>query len=312
MDQLTHLIDIEQFQQFDNMELLAKTVVEGFITGLHRSPFHGFSVEFSEHRQYNDGEPTRHVDWKLYGKTDKLFVKQYEAETNLRCQLVIDTSSSMLFPYKKGENFPKNKLSFAAYCASAIVYMMKRQRDASGLSLFSEEINFHAPARLSSVHLDMIYAELGKLVTSQGVSLQQKTNSIDAIHEIAERINKRSMVILFSDMIGSASDDELFQALQHLRYNQHEVIVFHVTDHKHELDFSYSNRPHKFIDLETGEQLRVKPQELRSEFERMSKEAFNEFKLRCGQYHIDVVEADINDSFSHVLQQYLIKRGQVG
>lgn len=311
MEYITNLHNLEEFQDFDNLELIAKEVVEGFITGLHRSPFHGFSVEFSQHRQYNEGESTKHLDWKLFGRTERLYVKQYEEETNLRCQLVIDTSSSMLFPFHKGKYFNLNKLSFSVYCAAAIIYLLRKQRDASGLTLFSDKVDFHIQPRLSSVHLDLLYKELADLLKPEQTGLKRGTNAVEVLHQIAENIHKRSLVVIFSDMIGSAEPDELYQALQHLRYNKHEVVLFHVTDKAHEEELVYSHRPHKFIDLETGEQIRIKPQEVKREYARAMKELMDDLKLKCGQYQIDVVEADVNDEFRHVLQSYLIKRGKL-
>ena len=312
MEYITNLHNLEEFQDFDNLELIAKEVVEGFITGLHRSPFHGFSVEFSEHRQYNEGESTRNIDWKLFGRSERLYVKQFEEETNLRCQLVIDTSSSMLFPYNKGNQFQFNKLTFSVYCSAAIIYLMRRQRDASGLTLFSDKVDFHADARLSSVHLDLLYSEMANLLRPDKAALKKGTNAVEVLHQIAENIHKRSLVVIFSDMIETADPDEIYQALQHLRYNKHEVVLFHVTDKKHEEELVYSNRPHRFIDLETGGQIRLRPQEVKREYARMMKQYVDALKLKCGQYHIDIIEADINENFRHVLQSYLIRRGKLG
>lgn len=311
MEHIANLHNLEEFQDFDNLELIAKEVVEGFITGLHRSPFHGFSVEFSEHRQYNEGESTKNLDWKLFGRTERLYVKQFEEETNLRCHIVIDTSSSMLFPYIKSKGVQMNKLSFSVYCAAALIYMMRRQRDASGLSLFSDKVDFHADARLSSVHLDLLYNNLGNLLKTENIGLKRNTNAVDVLHQIAENVHKRSLVVIFSDMIESADADQIYHALQHLRYNKHEVVLFHVTDKKHEEEFVYSNRPHKFIDLETGEMIRIKPQEIRHQYSKLMKEYVEDLKLKCGQYHIDIIEADINNDFRFVLQSYLIKRGKL-
>jgi len=305
---LNNLLDIQQFQQFDNLEFISKEVVEGFITGLHRSPFHGFSVEFAEHRLYNTGESTKHLDWKLFARTDRLFVKQYEEETNLRCQLVIDTSSSMLFPYEKGKVSKINKLAFSVYSAAAIIYLLRKQRDAVGLSLFSDEIEFHSQARLSSVHVDLLYNQLGGLLRQEQAQLQKKTNTVEALHMIAENIHKRSLVILFSDLIEQENTDELFEALQHLKYNKHEVLLFHVTDHRQEKEFDFRNQPYRFVDLETGEHLRFSPHDLKKNYERAMSDYFEEMRVRCGQYHIDLAEADINEDFKHVLYTYLLKR----
>lgn len=305
---MNNLFDIEQFQQFDNLELISREVVEGFITGLHRSPFHGFSVEFAEHRLYNTGESTKHLDWKLFARTDRLFVKQYEEETNLRCQLVIDTSSSMLFPFEKGKPSKSNKLAFSVYSAAAIIYLLRRQRDAAGLSLFSDDIEFHSQARLSSVHIDMLYNQLGSLLRQGQALLHKKTNTVSALHMIAENIHKRSLVILFSDLIEQQSPDELFEALQHLRYNKHEVLLFHVTDHRQERDFDFRNQPFRFVDLETGEHLRFSPNDLKKNYEKAMAAWFEEMRIRCGQYQVELAEADINKDFKHVLYSYLLKR----
>jgi uncharacterized protein (DUF58 family) len=305
---MNKLFDIQQFQQFDNMELIAREVVEGFITGLHRSPFHGFSVEFAEHRQYNQGESTKHIDWKLFARSDRLYVKQYEEETNLRCQLVIDTSSSMLFPYEKGQNKLFNKLAFSAYSAAALIYLMRKQRDSVGLTLFSDHIEFHSENRLSSVHAELLYGKLAGLLTVGKDDLRKTTNTIDALHQIAEQVHKRSLILIFSDMMGEGKEDELFSALQHLRYNKHEVILFHVTDHKQEKQFDFQNRPYRFVDLESGEQLKFSPNELKENYRKAVDRYFDDLKVKCGQYHIDLVEADINEDFKQVLHQFLRKR----
>jgi uncharacterized protein (DUF58 family) len=305
---LKNIFDIEQFHQFDNLGLIAHEVVEGFITGLHRSPYHGFSVEFAEHRLYNQGESTKHIDWKLYARTDKLFIKQYEEETNLRCQLVIDTSSSMLFPYYRGQKHLRNKLAFSVYCAAALIYMLRKQRDAVGLTLFSDEIEFHTEPRLSSVNAELMFGKMTELIKPENARLRKNTNTTEVLHQIAENIHKRSLVIIFSDMIDSNKTNELFSALQHLRYNKHEVILFNVNDHNQELEFSFSNRPHKFIDLESGQTLKFNPWELKKEYTSTVKSYFETLKIKCGQYQIDLSEADINKDFKEVLLAFLIKR----
>lgn len=305
---MKNIFDIQQFQQFDNLDLIAREVVEGFITGLHRSPFHGFSVEFAEHRLYNQGESTKHIDWKLFARTDKLFVKQYEEETNLRCQLVIDTSSSMLFPYSKGQNRLQNKLAFSVYTAAALIYLLRKQRDAVGLTLFSDQIEFFSQARLSPVHAELMYGKLSGLLLPENAKLRKNTNATAVLHQIAENIHKRSLVIIFSDMLDNEKTDELFSALQHLRYNKHEVLLFHVTDHKQEREFQFSNRPHRFVDLETGHSVKLNPWEVKASYVTSVNRYFEELKVKCGQYHIDLAEADINGDFGHVLLSYLVKR----
>lgn len=302
------LSDIQQIQEFDNLELIAREVVEGFITGLHRSPFHGFSVEFAGHRLYNQGESTRPIDWKLYARTDKLFVKQYEEETNLRCQLVIDTSSSMLFPYSKGSAFRVNKLVFSVYTAAALIHLMRRQRDAVGLTLFSDKIEFHSQPRLSSVHAEVLMGKLSEILRPGYIPLRKNTNTTAVLHQIAENIHKRSLVVLFSDMLDQKKTGELFSALQHLRYNKHEVLLFHVTDHRREREFQFANKPTRFIDLETGQTLKLNPWEIKKSYIRKVEDYFEELKVKCGQYRIDLAEADINQEFKQVLFTYLVKR----
>jgi uncharacterized protein (DUF58 family) len=309
-------INKQPLQQFSHLELIAKQVVEGFITGLHKSPFHGFSVEFAEHRLYNKGESTKHIDWKLFGRTDKLFVKRYEEETNLRCQLIIDNSSSMYFPIinNNSSSLEKdvtniNKITFSAYCAAALIELLKHQRDAVGLSVFSDKLDIHTPAKSSSLHHKMLFHELEKMIQFHNVNEHKQTATIEALHQIAEAIHKRSLVIIFSDMMdSSANSEELFSALQHLKHKKHEVVLFHVVDKQKEQDFEFENRPYRFIDLETGEEVKLHPNEIKNQYQTSMTLFKKELMLKCGQYKIDFVEADINKGFDQVLMPYLVKR----
>jgi len=298
-------------KQFSRLELLAKQVVEGFITGLHKSPFHGFSVEFAEHRLYNTGETTRHIDWKLFGRTDKLFVKRYEEETNLRCQIVIDTSSSMYFPVSdnKGQG-QVSKIGFATYSTAALVHLLKKQRDAFGLSLFSNSVHVHTDARSSQTHFKLIFQELEKLLVPRGEGDRARSSGAQALHEVADKIKRRSLVIVFSDMMENSdkSQEDLWSALQHLRHNKHEVILFHVMDRKQEIDFAFDNRPYRFIDMETGEELKLNPLDVKEAYLAGMAEFERQLKLKCGQYGIELVQADTNQPFDRVLLPYLLKR----
>ena len=301
----------QSIQQFSSLEFLAKQVVEGFITGLHKSPFHGFSVEFAEHRLYNKGESTKHIDWKLFARTDKLFVKRYEEETNLRCQLVIDSSSSMYFPFEEGRKneAQENKINFSIKCAASLIELLKKQRDAVGLSVFNEQVTTHYNARSSNVHHKLMYTELEKLMEQHSPQTKHNTHVTDALHQIAETIHKRSLVIVFSDMFESNGDFEaLFSALQHLKHKKHEVILFHVTDKEKELDFEFENRPHRFIDMETGEELKVNPSDIKQNYLSEITKFYEDLKLKCAQYRIDFVEANINEGFNTILRSYLVKR----
>jgi uncharacterized protein (DUF58 family) len=309
---MNYTIDFTQLTQYVNLELAAKQVVEGFITGIHKSPMHGFSVEFAEHRQYNPGEPTKHIDWKLYAKTDKLFVKRFEEETNLRCQIVIDRSSSMYFPLQEQYSLKNpNKIFYAIYAAAALIQILKGQRDAVGLSVFSDTLELHTRARGGEAHLKMIYRELEKIL--QPISKETRSNSMvtDTLHRIAEQIHKRSMVVIFSDMFESqAKTDELMLALQHLRHNKHDVLLFHTYDKKLEFDFAYDNRLYKFIDMETGGEVKLHSNHIREYYQTAIGEYFQELYLKCGQYQIDLIPVDIHRGLEQILIPYLLKRKQ--
>lgn len=307
---MSYTIDFTKLTQFVNLELIAKQVVEGFITGIHKSPMHGFSVEFAEHRQYNTGEPTKHIDWKLYAKTDKLFTKRYEEETNLRCQLVIDNSSSMYFPTQKTYTLATpNKIFWSVYAAAALIQILKGQRDAVGLSVFSDTLELHTRARGSEAHQKMIYREMEKILQPIDIQVKKNTMVTDTLHRIADQIHRRSMVVIFSDMFESNSNmDELMLALQHLRHNKHEVLLFHTYDKKLEFDFSYDNRLYKFIDMETGDEVKLHSNYIRDYYKAAIGDFFQELKIKCGQYQIDMIPVDINKSLDQVLLPFLLKR----
>lgn len=306
-------INQSRLEQFSSLEFLARQVVEGFITGLHKSPFHGFSVEFAEHRLYNSGESIRSIDWKLYGRTDRLYSKRYEEETNLRCQILIDNSSSMYYPVvAKPDIDNPNKITFAVYIAASLIYLLRKQRDAAGISLFSDEIELHTPSRSSTVHHRYLFSEMEKMLVPRPPAQLKGTRIAPAVHELAERIHKRSLVIILSDMFDQMSQpDELFAALQHLKHNKHEVILFRIADRQKELEFDFEERPYKFIDLETGMQVRVNPGSLRERYIESLEKFRTELRIRCGQYQIDMVDVDIKAGFEQVLLPYLVKRSRL-
>lgn len=306
-------IDLAQLTQYDNLEFVAKQVVEGFITGIHKSPLHGFSVEFAEHRQYNTGEPTKHIDWKLYAKTDKLFVKRYEEETNLRCHIIIDNSSSMYFPLQEKYTLAEpNKIMFSVYAAAALMQIFKNQRDAVGLSVFSDKLELHTPARGGDSHQKMLYRELEKILQPITKDVQRKTMVTDTLHRIAEQIHKRSLVVIFSDMFESqAATEELLLALQHLKHNKHEVLLFHTYHKKMEFDFAFENRLYRFVDMESGGEVKIHSNEIRDYYKHIVGDFFRELTLKCGQYQIDMVAADITKGFDQILLPYLLKRQQL-
>lgn len=299
----------EQFdlKQVENLELLAKQVVEGFIIGLHKSPFHGFSVEFAEHRIYNPGESTKDIDWKVFARSDKMFIKKFEEETNLRCQIIIDTSSSMYYPKEEGKI---NKLQFSALAAACVMNLLKKQRDSYGLSLFDNDLVEHTRCKSSNTHYQLLLTFLERLINDK--TTEKKTAAADAIHQIADTIHKRSLVLIFSDMFDNAEDGEkLFSALQHLKFAKHEVILFHVTDKKHELDFEFENRPYEFIDMESGEKVKLQSNEVKEYYTSKVQAYTDTLKQKCLQYKIEFIETDINAGFNQVLQTYLMKRGKM-
>tara|TARA_R110000850_G_scaffold277120_1_gene423025 strand:- start:3044 stop:3973 length:930 start_codon:yes stop_codon:yes gene_type:complete len=299
---------INEITGFKNLELLATQVVEGFISGLHKSPFHGFSSEFAEHKVYNSGESTKHIDWKLFAKTDKLFTKRYEEETNLRCHLIIDNSTSMHYPAKKEFNINSlNKIAFSALAGAAVMNLLKRQRDAVGLSVYSDEYEFYAPEKGSERHHQMLLDKLNEAVTTK--SKDKKTETYQFLHLIAEKMKRRSLVFLFSDMFqDNLEEEKLFEALQHLKYNKHEVILFHTIDKGKELHFDYDNKPRRFVDVETGEFMNLYPDSIKENYEKAVAAYFKELKLKCAQYRIKYVEADVQAGFSKILTTYLIER----
>ena len=298
-------IKLHEIAQHTSLEILARQMVEGFITGMHKSPYHGFSVEFAEHRLYNDGESTRHIDWKVYARTDRLFSKRYEEETNLRCLIAIDVSPSMFYPVES-----RSKLRFSIYAASALGYLLHRQRDAVGLCLFSDDIKNFTPVKSTPTHLDKLFTLLENL--SDQKAPEGSTRVAQVLHEIAEKIHKRSLVVIFSDMFdGNEDTDNLFKALQHLKHNKHEVIVFHVTDHQTELLFDFEDRPMEFIDLETNEKIKLNPADVKQQYRIEADKFYRGLKMRCNQYKIDFVEADVQSDFNTVLQTYLIKRAKM-
>lgn len=300
--------ELNKAEGFKNLELLAKQVVEGFIAGMHKSPFHGFSAEFAEHKIYNQGESTRHIDWKLYAKTDKLYTKRYDDETNLRCHIIIDNSSSMHYPTMDTFSINSlNKIGFSVLAAASLMQILKKQRDAVGLSIYSDNYDYYAPEKGSERHHQMLLNHLSEAVISKVASKQTETYKY--LHEIAEKIHRRSMLFVFTDMFQTSEDDEkLFEALRHLKYNKHEVVLFHVFDKEKELLFNFDNKPKRFIDVETAEYMNLYADSIKDDYSKNVANYFNALKLKCAQYKIKYVEADINKHFNNILTTYMVER----
>lgn len=300
--------ELHKAQLFPNLELLARQIVEGFISGIHKSPFHGFSAEFAEHKIYNAGESTKHIDWKRYAKTDRLYTKRYEEETNLRCHMILDNSSSMHYPAMENLSLERlNKIGFAVLSIASLMQVLKKQRDAVGLSVYSDRYEFHAPDKSSERHFQMLLSQLNGLAGGQQPSKETQTYTF--LHQIAEKIHRRSLIFLFSDMFQDGMEQEkLFEALRHLKYNKHAVVLFHLLDHKRELAFEFDNTPKRFVDVETNAHIDLYPDSIQQAYVQKVKTYQEDLKLRCAQYRIKYVGVDINSDFSKVLNSFMIER----
>ncbi len=287
----------ETVAKLDNMALRARLVVEGYIIGQHKSPYHGFSVEFAEHRAYGPGDEIRHIDWKLYGKTDRYYVKQYEEETNLKAYILLDTSRSM--KYTSGK---VTKLDYASYLSAALSYLMLNQRDGTGLILFDEKIQTYIPPRSTSSHLNTLLKHLEK------PKLGSDTEIGSVLHEMAERIKKRGLIILISDLMDN--QESVLSGLKHFRHNKQEVILFHILDRK-ELEFDFNART-RFKDMENASLLTTEPWQIKSGYKKRIQLLQNEYKKQCRKQLIDYVPLFTDQSLDIALNSYLNKRQKLG
>ena len=297
---------------YNSIDFKTTQIVEGFMTGFHKSPFHGFSVEFAEHRLYNTGESTKSIDWRLYARTDKLFVKRFEEETNLRTMFVLDSSSSMFFPYNQTQKEEKNnKFSFSVYACGVIMQILYKQRDAFGLSFVSKEIDYISPIKTNLAHKQYLFTLLeNKIKTKENLS--QITCINKALHSLSEQIHRRSLFIIFTDLFSdNFSAEELIDSLRHLKHNKHEVILFHVFDNQKEVNFDYKMGYYRFIDVESGEELKINPEEIRNQYTDAIKQRLDLIRSECNKLKIDFVQADINKGFDQILFPFLIKRSKL-
>ena len=281
----------------DSISMRAKMVVEGYIIGQHRSPYHGFSVEFAEHRSYEPGDEVRHIDWKLYGKTNRLYVKRYEEETNLRAHLILDTSKSM--DYASGK---VSKLQYGSYLLAALSYLMISQQDAAGVVLFDESIRSFIPPKSTPSHLNTLLNVLD--VEKPGTD----TKIEPVLHEMAERINKRGLVIIISDLFDEP--DSIMNGLKHFRHSKQEVILFHILD-RNELEFDFNSRT-KFVDMESGEEITTDPWHVKNDYKNLIKNLQDYYKIQCRLNRIDYVSLFTDDSLDKGLNEYFNKRQKLG
>ena len=300
--------ELQNAKLFQNLELLAKQVVEGFISGIHKSPFHGFSAEFAEHKIYNTGESTKHIDWKLFARTDKLYTKRYEEETNLRCHMILDNSASMYYPEVKKLSLQNlNKIGFGVLAISVLMNLLKKQRDAVGLSIYAGQNSFYAPEKSSERHFQMLLNQLNAVVMEDNPEKSSRT--YEFLHQIADKIHRRSLVFLFSDMLQTqVAEERLFEALRHLRYNKHEVVVFHLLDHEHELDFAFENQPKRFVDVETGKHIDLFADSIKKAYRDKVAAYVNDVKMNCLRYKINYVGVDVQSDFSSIMNTFMVAR----
>jgi uncharacterized protein (DUF58 family) len=293
-----NLLDPAVVARLAHLDVRARLVVEGFIAGMHRSPFHGFSVEFAEHRPYMPGDPLRNLDWKVWARTDRFLVKQYTEETNLRCHLLVDLSGSMAF---RSPRAAMTKLEYAQCLAASLAYLMLHQQDAVGVMLFAERPLRYVPARAVRSHLDVVLKTLGALEPGG------RTRLGPALHELAERIKRRGLVVLFSDLMDRPA--EVLAGLQHFRHNHHEVVVFHILD-PDELEFPYTDSA-TFVDMESGERLTTEPWEIARRYRERLAAWTTQYRVQCRDHRIDYVPLDTRTPFDQALLAYLEKRARL-
>ncbi len=294
--------------QLPNLELLAKQVVEGTLVGLHKSPFHGYSAEFLEHKIYAPGESTKFIDWKLFGKTDKLYTKKFEDETNLRAHFIIDNSTSMHYPQRPNFDINRlNKIQFSVLATAALMEILKKQRDAIGMSIYADTYEFYAKEKNNPKHHRLLLHRLEKILNEK--QNRKTTRTYQYLHEIAENIHRRSLIVLFTDLWEVRTDKyELFEALRHLKYNKHQVLLFHITDYQTEYHFDFDNQATRFVDVEHGNHLNIYPEQIKEMYQIAVKKYFNQIKETCYQYKIDYIPVDIKQGFKPVLIPFLLEK----
>jgi len=297
MDEKRTYLDPNALSRLAGMEISARLVVEGFISGMHKSPYQGFSVEFVEHRQYMPGDEIRYIDWKVYGKSDRFYIKKFEEETNLRCYIILDTSGSMGFKSDKSSN-SLSKLEYGCYLSASLTYLMLKQRDSVGLVTYDDKLKTYIPPRNGVSHLHAIISELEK------ANPGKETNISLTFNELAQRIVRRGLVIIISDLLDDPAN--VLRSLKQFRHKKHEVIVFHILDPA-ELAFPYDGYI-QFRDLETQSQMTVEAEFLKNEYLRRMRQLINEYKKGCNEGSIDYVQMDTSEPFDHALSVYLSKR----
>jgi len=294
-DSYQQFLQPEVVSRIKNLELIAKSIVEGFLVGLHKSPFHGFSVEFSEHRQYMPGDNIRDIDWKVLGRTDRYYIKRYEEETNLKAYILVDISGSMGYT-----SHSVTKLQYACYLAAAFSYMFLKQRDAVGLVLFSDKIHRLLPAKSTKSYLKYILKELNAAQPQKSSTAVSQT-----LHLLAEKIRRRGLVILLTEFLYEDSQ-KILEGLRHFRYYHHEVLVFNLLDPNDKF-FNFQDEV-TFVDLETGEQLKTQPYLIREDYRELVENFYGTLTRECRTMHVDFQSILTTENFDKALLKYLLMR----
>ena len=284
----------DRIARLKNLSLLARHAVEGFITGLHRSPHRGFSVEFAEHREYTSGDDLRHLDWIAWGRTDRYYIKQYEQETNLRAYILLDVSASMNYRYST----QITKFAYGCFLAACLSYLMSRQQDMVGMIAFDEDIRFHLTPGSTPAHMDRIFRHL------EGIKPGNKTAMADTFHHLAATIAKRGLIVIISDLYDEPA--ALTKALQHFVYKKHQIIIFHVMDPA-ELEFPF-RKILSFVDMETQEKLQVDPRYIREAYMEELNAFVENYRKECGDRNIEYVLTRTDDPYDRMLLTYLARR----
>jgi uncharacterized protein (DUF58 family) len=290
-------LEPETVAKLQNIELIARLVVEGFITGLHRSPYHGFSVEFAEYRQYREGDETRHIDWKVFGRTDKYYVKQFEEETNLRSMIALDSSASMKFASPGNVS----KFEYGSYLAAALSYLMINQRDSVGLSLYDTEIKTYLPPSSRRTYIHEILRAIDNCTPAN------ETGTAKALDLLAERIRRRGLVVVISDFFDDPKS--VMSALQHFRHKKHEVLAFQILDPR-ELDFKFGKGA-IFKDMESGEEMTTQPYQIQKAYSNTVKEFTDNIKRQCAMQQIDYYLISTDEPFDKAMREFFSKRNRM-
>ena len=290
-------LDPAVISRLKGIDIKARLVVEGFVSGLHRGPYKGFSVEFAEHRQYMPGDPIRYIDWKVYGKTDRFYIKEYEEETNLRAYIILDASGSM--GYTSGGI---SKIEYGCYLGASLAYLMLKQQDSVGLLTFDTKIRKYIPPRSVGRHLHVILKELTEIAPAEETDLGV------SLYELAQRVKRRGLIIVISDLLDD--EDKVIRGLKLFRHRKHEVIVFHILD-PYEVNFPFENEV-ILKDMETGEEVPAVPWDIRREYRGQVASWISRYRSVLRQSGIDYVPINTQTTFDVALFSYLEKRQRMG